>query len=267
MHSSTKTSRWSSESPLGFAAGDTNLQRYVGNSPTNYTDPTGHTEAPNPSLSPTDDVASQILEGVGGIRRGDWGARLPSQPLDPDDDFETVVLHHAGNGVHKSPNEIQELHMDERGWDDIGYHYVIDHEGRIYEGRPITAKGSHVGGANTGKIGILLLSDFQRGPWYDFNGDDTPTKKQLEAVSDLISELKKYFPLKMLGGHRDFKKSTECPGNIFYPLIDSIAEETELERAPANPFRKQPTRPFIDLPGPDFIGEDGIIRQGPGFKQ
>ena len=36
MHSSKETvSRWSSESPLGFAAGDTNLQRYVGNSPTN----------------------------------------------------------------------------------------------------------------------------------------------------------------------------------------------------------------------------------------
>lgn len=42
MHTLTETaSCWSSESPLGFAAGDTNLQRYVGNSPTNYTDPTG----------------------------------------------------------------------------------------------------------------------------------------------------------------------------------------------------------------------------------
>lgn len=42
MYSSTETSsHWTSESPLGFAAGDTNIQRYVGNSPTNYTDPSG----------------------------------------------------------------------------------------------------------------------------------------------------------------------------------------------------------------------------------
>lgn len=42
MQDATDTSsRWSSQSPLGFEGGDTNLQRYVGNSPTNYTDPTG----------------------------------------------------------------------------------------------------------------------------------------------------------------------------------------------------------------------------------
>jgi hypothetical protein len=38
-----------------------------------------------------------------------------------------------------------------RGWDDIGYHYIIEPNGDVYEGRYLSKKGSHVEGANTGE--------------------------------------------------------------------------------------------------------------------
>jgi hypothetical protein len=50
-----------------------------------------------------------------------------------------------------------------------------------------------------------------------------PSPSQLLALKTLVLGLKKLFPtLKTLGGHKDFKKSTECPGNQLYPLLDGI---------------------------------------------
>jgi hypothetical protein len=170
-----------------------------------------------------------------------WGA-LPSQidsrkPESYDWNYDTVVIHHSGPRATIDPKVIQELHRKKNGWNDVGYHFMIDPDGRIYEGRSLLFKGEHVEKANTGKIGILIMGNFQKVLGLkvpeikippvkvlgmEFKGAlvGEPTKIQLQRATELILGLKQLFPsLRKLGGHKDFKKSTECPGDALYDLL------------------------------------------------
>ncbi|EPX59055.1 putative N-acetylmuramoyl-L-alanine amidase [Cystobacter fuscus DSM 2262] len=117
--------------------------------------------------------------------------------------------------------------MEDRGWDDVGYHYLVHPKGTIYEGRDLRYKGSHVEGANTSKVGILMMGDFDHN-WWDFDDDDL-SKTQLDAASKLILTLKTEFPtLRLLGGHRDYKKTTECPGEVMYKHLKAFRSALKL---------------------------------------
>jgi hypothetical protein len=163
-------------------------------------------------------------------RRAAWGKMTPkyaSMITDQDWDYEIVVLHHSGDHGDKEPVEIETKHMVKNGWDDVGYHYMIKPSGEIFEGRHLSLKGSHVEKANTHKIGILIMGDFEHEVW-DLS-DDTPTAKQLSAAEALIGSLNASFrTLTKLGGHRDYKKDTECPGGELYKLIPGLRSKTKL---------------------------------------
>jgi len=66
-----------------------------------------------------------------------------------------IILHCTATpeGRDVSVDEIRQWHLD-RGWSDIGYHYVIDINGNLQDGRPLTRAGAHVRGYNKGSIGI-----------------------------------------------------------------------------------------------------------------
>ncbi|HWE63857.1 MAG TPA: N-acetylmuramoyl-L-alanine amidase, partial [Chloroflexota bacterium] len=80
-----------------------------------------------------------------------------------------IILHHTGE--YASPGDplgnMQSIWADHaltRGWGDIGYNYVIDTEGRIYEGRAggDQVAGGHTHGYNVGSIGISLIGDYDQ---------------------------------------------------------------------------------------------------------
>ena len=91
------------------------------------------------------------------------------------------------------PIEFQKGHLA-RGFDDVGYHYRVHPDGRIFEGRYLAHKGSHVKHANTGKVGILAMGDFH--PGYDagpsggfgidVDGDMTVTPAQESSIMMLL---------------------------------------------------------------------------------
>lgn len=141
--------------------------------------------------------------------------------------LDTVVIHHEGNTATHDVKQIQEQHMAENGWYDIGYHYIVAADGTIYEGRDIGVRGRHVEGANTGKVGVLLLGDFERHKWdrhnwWDFQ-NDRPTAAQLESTRRLIRWLDSEYRITEVTGHNDFK-DTECPGDELEPHIESFNE-------------------------------------------
>lgn len=173
-------------------------------------------------------IANRIASAHGIIRRATWGARTPNYSAMAEDwDYSTVAIHHSGDAGATDPVEIQRKHMVEKGYDDIGYHYLIHPNGRIYEGRYLTLKGSHVELANTGKIGVLLMGDFEHQSW-DFS-DDEPTSAQLASAEALIRTLKvELGTVSRLGGHRDYKPTTECPGNALYPRLGALRTATGL---------------------------------------
>ena len=89
-------------------------------------------------------------------------------------DTTKAVIHHTASG-DVSVHEIDKWHK-ERGWDGIGYHFVIRANGSVEEGRDITKLGAHAKGRNH-YLGIALT------------GYDTFTQKQYDALKRLIKKL------------------------------------------------------------------------------
>ncbi len=134
--------------------------------------------------------------------------------------YTTMVLHHTALPATDGPLEIQLKHTKDKGWADIGYHFVIDDQGVIYEGRDIGVRGAHVGGHNTGTIGIALTGNFEH---------TDPTDAQLESVMALGRYLAYEYQLTHLAGHRDFQPGdTVCPGEHFAPMLPQIAVDLGL---------------------------------------
>lgn len=125
-----------------------------------------------------------------------WGMRTPLRSFSPHVPF-SIVIHHVGAG--EQPNipiwkrngtrvieSIERHHIDFKGWNAIGYHYIILPDGNIYEGRPDNVIGAHVGNNNTGRIGILVYGNFTY---------EHPTDEQKQALNELILHLKQKYTI------------------------------------------------------------------------
>ena len=131
--------------------------------------------------------------------------------------LNTIVVHHSAIS-DAGPAEIQDLHMDRRGFADVAYHFLIDSDGVIYEGREIDIRGAHVQGFNTGSVGVVLLGNFN---------DEEPTEAQLDSLRALVDYLRYTYEIRYLAGHKDYPDQspdgTECPGANLYPLLPKMA--------------------------------------------
>ncbi len=148
--------------------------------------------------------------------------------------LDEITIHHVGNRVNKSPfpsvGDIQNEQIASKKYSDIAYHYAIDNNGNIYEGRRLGARGAHVEGANTGKVGIVFLRDFEPGPWFDVDSsdDNPPTQAQIDAVEILVETLDINYGIEAVKGHNDVVTDTECPGSLlepFIPQLNAIVEQ------------------------------------------
>lgn len=122
-----------------------------------------------------------------------------------------IVVHTAATrpSMDIGAAEIRRWHL-QRGWLDIGYHYVIRRDGTVEEGRPRDAIGAHVSGHNTDSIGICLVGGVSE---KDVKvPENNYTKAQMEALHGLLETLKTVFPKADIRGHRDFPGVAKaCP--------------------------------------------------------
>lgn len=94
----------------------------------------------------------------------------------------------------------------QRGFDCIGYHYVIYRDGTVHTGRSIYKVGAHCKGYNANSIGVCYVG----GVGKDGNPKDTRTPQQRDALVNLLMRLKRQFPNAVIRGHRDFAAKA-CP--------------------------------------------------------
>lgn len=149
-----------------------------------------------------------------------WGAPPVSNHLaDPMGRIFRLTVHHTGLDEHQHANgrellaRIANQHRS-RGWAAIGYHFVIDGEGHLWEGRPLAYQGAHAGGDNNiGNIGVVVAGDFSHHP---------PSPAQLAALDYCVDTLCQHFhiPLNQVVGHRDLK-ATDCPGEALGRRLDA----------------------------------------------
>ncbi len=96
---------------------------------------------------------------------------------------------------------------------DIGYHFVIDPYGRLFEGRDLRYQGAHANGDNNvGNIGICLIGNFEK---------EKPTQAALDALEREIGALRQKYdiPRSRVYGHRELR-ATECPGDALMRWVE-----------------------------------------------
>lgn len=115
----------------------------------------------------------------------------------------------AGRPISEKVAEIRRWHVQERGWRDIGYHWVIDRDGSVAPGRRETEIGAHVEGHNRGTIGICLLGGY--GAKADDPFEKSFTAAQRAEVKRLIGEITGRTAIRKVSGHNEYALRA-CPG-------------------------------------------------------
>src|SRR5437762_8205698 len=109
-------------------------------------------------------VAPNSSLPAGVIPRAAWARTGIARPYDiyPIGGINRITVHHDGmppvtlrsqGDVASRIESIRQAHVHARGWADIGYHYVVDPSGRVWEGRPVRFQGAHVKDQNENNLG------------------------------------------------------------------------------------------------------------------
>lgn len=123
-----------------------------------------------------------------------------------------IVIHHSATNSNLSVQEIHEYHQKSLGWAGIGYNFYITKQGKIYTGRPIDTVGAHCENYNSVSVGVCLCGNFEI---------EKPTEQQLNALRDLLKDLKAKYPNAKIVGHKDLN-ATACPGKNLYSKLGSL---------------------------------------------
>lgn len=125
---------------------------------------------------------------------------------------DCIVIHCAATKpkMDIGTDEIREWHK-QRGFDDIGYHYVIRRDGDYEIGRPLAYQGAHAVAVNGNSVGVCLVGGLSD----DNKPENNFTLEQFLTLKDVIELIKKQYPgmIKQIIGHCDVEpKKPFCPG-------------------------------------------------------
>lgn len=138
-----------------------------------------------------------------------------------------IIIHCSANGPTSKlrARDLEAYHVNEKGWDHIGYHYVIPRDGTVEHALDESIPGIHCSGQNAKSIGICLVGGIQDGKGGDANKDgeikdfengqrgapeDNFTPAQREALTDLVHELVDMYTGATVHGHNEFS-AKPCP--------------------------------------------------------
>lgn len=122
--------------------------------------------------------------------------------------LKKIILHCTATpeGKHFDVATIRRWHVKDRGWKDIGYHYVIYLDGSVHEGRPVAQAGAHTSGHNADSIGITYVGGCDA----KMKAKDTLNEAQEAAMVNLIKALRDEHGKMSLHGHNEFAAKA-CP--------------------------------------------------------
>lgn len=123
-----------------------------------------------------------------------------------------IIVHCSATpeGKDFTVDDIRSWHK-QKGWSDIGYHYVVYRDGSVHVGRDVNRQGAHCAdnNGNVGSIGVCYIGGCARD---GKTAKDTRTDAQKTALLNLLTDLKKLYPQAVILGHRDLDKHGKmCP--------------------------------------------------------
>jgi hypothetical protein len=209
------------------------------------------------SLAPAADAATTEPTV---IPRGTWGADPAYMTWAPQFyPTKKLIVHHTDTsddyadqaGAEEQIRSIYYYHSVTQGWGDIGYNFLIDKFGNVYEGRYSReyaganptgddasgngVTGAHTGGWNSGTVGVALLGTLT-------THDATPAAREAlerllaweasrngidpQATTPFVNPVSgATITTPNIAGHRDYA-ATACPGDTFYATLPTIRAET-----------------------------------------
>ncbi len=155
-----------------------------------------------------------------------------------------LVVHHSAGQTNASDfaavvRSYWNHHTHGRNWGDIGYHWLVDPNGVVYQGRAFNldgnknVMGTHAGGFNTNSMGICVIGDYT---------NIRPADDALASMYEVLAWKADERGIDPMGtslhsptmtnrrnilGHRDVT-STQCPGNTFYPMLPEVRRQVAL---------------------------------------
>lgn len=182
------------------------------------------------------------------ITRKGWGANenLRERGFVYTKKVKAAFVHHTASGNNYSCSQVPSVirsiyryHVVSSGWRDIGYNFLVDKCGNIYEGRAggvaKAVLGAHTLGFNTNSMGIAVLGTFQNTKPTDASlkaiarltawklglyGGNPRGKTYLKSGGGNLYRKGKNVRLNVISGHRD-GFATECPGRLLYGKLGS----------------------------------------------
>jgi hypothetical protein len=149
--------------------------------------------------------------------------------------YTRLTVHHSGARVERDIaredivsvlDGVMTSHRA-RHYGDVGYHFILDYAGRVWEGRCLAYEGAHVARENRENVAVMLLGNFEV---------QQPCIRQLSALRTITELLQSRFDIarESIFGHRDLGASA-CPGRWLYPYV------CELRKGPPAPTPAEKT--------------------------
>jgi hypothetical protein len=169
------------------------------------------TAAPIPS-GPITPMDPSPMPGI--VPRAMWARGVPKMnEINYMNGIRRITVHHDGmppaslssvRQIAARIEQIRQSHVGGRGWADLGYHYVIDPNGRVWEGRDIRFQGAHVKDQNENNLGILVMGNFMV---------QSPTQAALASLDRFVAnQMQRYnISISNVRTHQE-RAATDCPG-------------------------------------------------------
>ncbi|MEM8783330.1 MAG: peptidoglycan recognition family protein, partial [Planctomycetota bacterium] len=164
------------------------------------------------------------------IPRAAWTRAPVGSNINRLDGVNRITVHHAGGSpfwntdarsTYRTLESIRGGHRS-NGWADIGYHFIVDRDGRILEGRSLRYQGAHVKDNNEHNVGVMVLGNFN---------EQSPSARQLQSLNATLNALAATYqvPVHRVYTHRELGQ-TACPGRSLQAHMDRIRRTATLAR-------------------------------------
>lgn len=197
------------------------------------------TASPTPAPAPSTPVVSGGAQR-GVIPRSAWTNAQPNMPAaKPMNGVTRITIHHdamnsqgvtSQSAVARRLAGIRADHVGRKdpstgaGWVDIGYHYIVDPAGRVWQGRPVSIEGAHVAKSNDHNLGIMVMGNFD---------EQQPTREALESLASFVAAQMRLYRVGVsrVYTHQELKP-TACPGrNLQRTMLALRSSSGRLARA------------------------------------
>lgn len=187
------------------------------------------------------------------IPRSEWGARAATSRTHVDPSRRNALVVHYDDATPTTRTGVaavkatQNFHMDGRGWADIGYNFLIDQLGNIFEGRGFDVLGAHAG-ASGNVVGI--------GVQVHIGGDQQPSAAALDALVWLKGQADAHCGKTLAWRKHNDYLSTSCPGG---PLTAWLAAGAAVPGSGGGQSGPKPTPPAPAWDGSSFPGAGAFV--------